>query len=162
MIKKIGYTAVVFIIGLCFLVGCSVKYNAVLYDNAVEWINTEFANENLTRGIHYEPDFYTDETYPSERTFIVNNREKYDEIFISGLKELDIDFDMQMLVVYTFTTVYHRNNRIKKTEVKNQVLTISYKMEEKFGVGDASMPYQRWFVVKLDAVDISSVEFVEK
>ena len=64
--------------------------------------------------------------------------------------------------MYTFTTVYHRNNRIKKTEVKNQVLTISYKMEEKFGVGDASRPYQRWFVVKLDALDIASVEFAEQ
>lgn len=135
----------------------------MLYDNAAEWINTQFASENLTRGIHYdEQDFYTDETYPASRTFIVNNRERYDEIFIAGIQELDIDFDTQMLVVYTFTTVYHRNNRIKKTEVKNQVLTISYKMEEKFGVGDASMPYQRWFVVKLDALYITSVEFVEK
>ena len=163
MTKKIAIIGVVLMMCLCVLVGCGNNYNARLYDNANEYIKKEFAAENLTRGSYYgEQDFYADDTYPATRTFIVDNQTKYDEIFIAGLEEFDISFDKQMLIVYTFTTVYHRNNWITSVDVYNSVLTINYKMDEKFGVGDASRPYQRWFVVKLDALNITSVEFVEK
>ena len=81
---------------------------------------------------------------------------------IENIDDFDIDFDTQMLVVYTFETIYHRNNNLVSLEADEDVLTITYKMEKKSGVGDASQPYQRWFVVRLDKLDVDSVVFVEK
>ena len=135
-----------------FLSGCTNnKYNAKLYDNAIEWINVDFANNNQVGNLSF-----------SNRTFIIDSQEKYDQVFINNTDELEFDFNNQMLVVYTFITIYHRKNYIKNIDVKNSILKITYKMEKKPGVGDASQPYQRWFVVKLDKLDVNSVVFEEK
>lgn len=136
--------------------GCSNnKYNIVLYDSANEWIDTDFANENITGG-------FGDDVNPETRTFIVDNDEKYNEIFVDDLDELEIDFNEQMIIVHTFTTTYHRDNNITNLELEDDILKIGYKMGKKYGVGDASRPYQRWFVVKMDKVDVNTVEFEEK
>ena len=91
-------------LGIC--TGCSSnKYNAVLYDSANEWIDGDFAKENLTGD-------YGDEVNPSTRTFIIDSDEKYNEIFVDDLEELEIDFNEQMIIVHTFTTIYHRENYI--------------------------------------------------
>ncbi len=167
MVKRIAFLCITIIISLCVLAGCgnnSIKYNAVLYDNANDWIREEFLNENRTRGAYFDIGGEinsADKSNPKSRTFIVDNQEEYDEIFISDLNEFDFDFDNQMLIVFTFTTIYHRNNKIKSLDMQNGILKINYKMESKSGVGDASVPYQRWFVVKLDLLNIDSVEFEE-
>ncbi|WP_285819603.1 hypothetical protein [Bacteroides acidifaciens] len=161
--KKILLSGVIIIMSLISLVGCGRnKYNASLFDDAGGWIKEEFANDNLICGVYYEDmDFIADDSYPKARTFIVDNQEKYDQILLADITELDVNFEKQMLVVYTFTTIYHRKNSIKNLSVHNQTLNINYKMESKFGVGDASQPYQRWFVVKLDTLEITSVDFEE-
>ena len=138
------------------LTGCSiVKCNAELFDSATEWINEEFINDNLVG-------YSENSSYPTERIFIVNSQDQYNQIFIENIDELDIDFNTQMLVIYTFVTVYHRNNSLVRLEVNEDVLKITYTMEKKLGIGDASQPYQRWFVVRLDKLDVDSVVFVEK
>lgn len=168
----------VFLIVLFTCVGCNTnKYNAYLFDDAREWIKDEFANANPTFGYFNEnlnedyfsedfnenTDLISDESYPRKRIFLVDNQEKYEQIFIANIDELDINFNEQMLIIYTFTTIYHRKNSITNLKVNNQILTISYKMaSQKYGVGDVSRPFQRWFVVKLDKLDITSVEFNEK
>ena len=45
--------------------------------------------------------------------------------------------------------------------VENYVLKITCQMEKKHGDGDASQPYQRWFVVKLNKFEANSVVFWE-
>ena len=138
------------------LTGCSnIKYNAQFFDSATDWIKEDFINDNLVG-------YSENGTYPTERVFVVKNQEEYDEIFIESIDDFDIDFDTQMLVIYTFETIYHRNNDLVSLEVNEDVLNITYKMEKKSGVGDASQPYQRWFVVRLDKLDVDSVVFVEK
>ena len=141
---------------LCFfMIGCeNVNYNATFYDNAKEWINEDFINDNLV--------FLESGSYPTERIFIVKNQDEYNEIFVEGIDEFSVDFNSQMIVVYTFATIYHRDNSLVSLEVNENSLKITYKMEKKFGVGDASRPYQRWFVVRLDKFNIDSVVFVEK
>lgn len=157
MIKtKIITLGLVFIMIFSFLTGCSnIKYNAQLFDSATDWIKEDFINDNLVG-------YSANSTYPTERVFVVKNQEEYNEIFIKSNDDFDIDFDTQMLVVYTFETIYHRNNSLVSLEVNEDVLNITYKMEKKSGVGDASQPYQRWFVVRLDKLDVDSVVFVEK
>lgn len=138
------------------LTGCSnIKYNAQLFDSATDWIKEEFINDNLVG-------YSEDDSYPAERVFAVKNQEEYDEIFIESIDDFDVDFGTQMLIVYTFETIYHRKNNLVSLDVKEDVLNITYKMDKKSGVGDASQPYQRWFVVRLDKLDVDSVVFVEK
>lgn len=138
------------------LTGCSnIKYNAQLFDSATDWIKEDFINDNLVG-------YSENSSYPTERVFVVKNQEEYEEIFLESIDDFDVDFDTQMLVVYTFETIYHRNINLVSLEVNEDVLSITYKMEKKSGVGDASQPYQRWFVVRLDKLDVDSVVFVEK
>ncbi|MGN1372575.1 MAG: hypothetical protein ACI4VK_00850 [Candidatus Coproplasma sp.] len=137
---------------LLFVVGCSnVKYNAVLYDNAEGWIREDFAGENLI-------DYFRDGS-SANKTFIVDSQEEYNSIFLENADGLSVDFDSQMLAVYTFISFNYRNNYLTSTEVSDGVLTLTYKMEDKPGIGDTCVPYQRWFVVRLDKLDVESVVF---
>lgn len=154
--KKFLVLTAIFLIALLTLTGCTEnKYNASLSDNAREWVKDEFADDNPTKGLN------ANGSYPESRTFIIDTQEKYDEILLSDIDELNIDFEKQMLVVYNFTTIYHRKYYLSGLNADNRVLSINYKMETKSGTGDASLPYQRWFVIKLDNLDIDSVEFKE-
>lgn len=138
------------------LTGCSnIKYNTQLFDSAIDWIKEDFINDNLVDNLE-------DSKYPTERVFIIKSQEEYDKIFKENVDTCDINFDSQMLVVYIFITIYHRNNSLVSLEAVEDALTITYKMEKKSGVGDASIPYQRWFVVRLDMLSVDSVVFVEK
>ena len=81
---------------------------------------------------------------------------------IKNVSNFDFSFDTKILIVYTFVDIYHRNNSLVSLDVVEDVLTITYKMEKKSGVGDASESYQRWFVVRLDMLSVDSVVFEEK
>lgn len=138
------------------LTGCSsIKYNAQLFDFAVNWIKEDFINDDLVDNLE-------NNKYPTERVFIVKNQEEYNKTFNKNVSNFDFNFDTQMLIVYTFVDIYHRNSSLVSLDVVEDVLTITYKMEKKSGVGDASKPYQRWFVVRLDTLSVDSVVFVEK
>lgn len=141
---------------LCNMAACGkVRYNAELYDDASDRINEDFASENLVR-------ISPDDDYPTSLTFIVTGEEEYNRIFKENIDELKVDFDKQMIIVYTFRTVSHRKVKLYSLNIKDDVLKITYKEEEKYGVGDASRPYQRWFAVKLDKTTITSVLFEKK
>lgn len=148
------WLAIIITFGL--LTGCSnIKYNAQLFDFTVDWIKEDFINDNLVDNLE-------NNKYPTERVFIVKNQEEYNKTFNKNVSNFDFNFDTQMLIVYTFVDIYHRNNSLVSLDVAEDILTITYKMEKKSGVGDASKPYQRWFVVRLDMLSVDSVVFVEK
>lgn len=157
--KKVKLLALglVFIMLLGIFTGCAHwKYHAKLYDAAGQWIQEEFQSENLLS-------FGGGTAYPAERVFIVTNQEECNEIFVPSAEELSVDFDTQMLIVYTFTDTNLRNNRIVGMDADNGVLKIAYKMEEYLvPVLDTCNPYQRWFVVKMDKLAVNSVVFEEK
>ncbi|MDE7405423.1 MAG: hypothetical protein K2M89_00930 [Clostridiales bacterium] len=170
--KKVIQSIAIIVVGLFIMTGCrtgngNIAYNAVLY-NADNWINEDFANDNMIRNIHYYDDehneiiFTNDESYPSSRTFIVENLEDYDKIFINNINELDVDFNKQMLIVYTFMAISRKKLTLVSTDLQDKKLKITYKSISKAGVGDTCMPYQRWIVIKQDKVEVESVEFVSK
>ncbi len=144
------------------LAGCSVQYHAVLYDDANAWIRPEFAAENPTRGAYYEDGSKAAETEPAARTFLIESEEACREILVADLPELEVDFDQHMLVIYTFTTIYHRDNWLTEVREEDGVLRIVYQMEKKYGIGDASRPWQRWFVIRLDRVSVRTAIIAEK
>ncbi len=136
--------------------GCSaIKYNAELFDYANDWIKEDFINDNPIN-------CFANNEYPTERVFIVNSQEEYNKIFNENSNELKVDFATQTLVVYTFGSIYRRNCDLVSLTIADDVLTITYKTENKSGVGDATKPYGRWFVVKLDKIQVDTVVFVEK
>ncbi len=150
---------------LQMLVGCTGRpYHAELYDLAAEWIQEDFAAEHPVRcwGNSEEAD-----PHPKTRVFLVKDREQYEAIFREDADGVRVDFNSQMLVVYTFSTVYHRENKLTDLTLQDGVLTVTYRMETPnklfgVGVGDASQPYQRWFVVKLDRLEVDTVIFEEE
>ena len=164
---KIFSVIMVMILIFSFFSGCrGIKYNAVLYDMANSWIKEEFVEENPIQLTGYitenSTDGFVDEQYPKDRMFIVSDEQEYKKIFIDGIEELDIDFGEQMILVYTFSTIYKRKNYLRSTSVKDKTVKIVYQMETKYGIGDACRPYQRWFAVKLNKMDITTAEFQER
>ena len=65
------------------LTGCSnIKYNAQLFDFAVNRIKEDFINDNLVDNLE-------NNKYPTERVFIVKNQEEYNKTFVSVKKAVD-------------------------------------------------------------------------
>lgn len=150
---------------LILTVGCN-TYNAKLY-NADNWINNDFAEDNLIRNVYYsqsgsgENVLSDDETYPESRTFIVENSEVYNRIFNNDIENFDVDFNKQMLIVYTFRDINHRNLKLISVNLQDAILRITFESISKSGIGDTCMPYQRWIVIKLDKIEVKSVEFIK-
>ena len=149
------------LICLFMIIACNNnKYNATLYDDAQKWIAAEFIKENLTGGAFYE-DEQVDNSLPTSKAFLIKDEDEMKTVFNNSF-DLEVNFENQMIIVYTFTSIYHRKCDILKMNMENDTLRIIYKVESKSGVGDASRPYQRWFVITMDILPLNSIEFEEK
>ena len=149
-------------VSMAFLSACGNKYNIVEYDDVTDWIDETFAEQNRTYGAFYEYGEMNDEKCPSSRTFIINNQEDFENVFSIGTKELEVDFENEMLLIYTFTTPYHRDISIENVEFNEDTLMIEYKMKRPIGaVGDAARPFQRYLLVRMDKLEITTVIFEE-
>ena len=151
------------LLSLFSLVGCSgsYKYHATLYESS-DWVTDSFAKENKVQDAKYGSKKTDAESYPTSRTITVEDSAKYKGVFNDGVKELETDFDKQMLVVYTTYSIYHRDLHLESIDLKNGTMTITIKEDDgKIGVGYASAPYQRWMIVKQDKVQgISQYEVI--
>ena len=160
---KVKYMTIglVFVMLFSIISGCSLSnYHATLYDSADGWIQEKFINANPLS-------FDGGKTYPIKRVFVVNDKAQYDRIFVQNIEELAVDFDTQMLIVYTFVDTTRKNRQLVDMNLKDGVLEITYKKEkpikEYFApVGDTCMPYLRWFVVKMDKLNSQAVVFNKK
>ena len=144
-------------------VGCSEEspYHTELYDNAVSWLREDFQTENPVRVAGFS-DVEDDKQYPKTRTFIVSDETEYEKIFLDDIAELDVNLSEKMLIVYTFSIEYVRPAKISKMHLDGDVLTVEYEIELIPGTGNAVSPFQRWFILKLDKINFSSVNFVER
>jgi|GEM_PF-5319978 len=145
---------------LCALGSCAstIKYHATLFDNAETYIREDFVAAN--------PVAVTDSssnTDPRRRVFLVNNTDQYNEIFSEKAKEIKMNLGAQMMVVYTFVHETKRGCDLKEVTLQNEELTFVFEQKETLiPIGDACMPYQRWFLVVLDHVDATTATFQEK
>ena len=155
--RIIKFTALLLLLCIIFtsFTGCAYVSNAIygvrMYDQAGSWIREDFAAEHE---VWYKSN-------PRDYTFIVDSKEEYDEIFITGIDELDVNFDKKMIIVHTFTDTTVMNYWIRNARVKKGTLKISYQENAAagFGRGTTSSPYQRWFAIKVNKMDIESIEF---
>jgi hypothetical protein len=98
-----------------------------------------------------------DETLPKFRTFIITEKAQLDEIF-SVCPE--IDFEKDMVVMYFYRGIYSRERIITSITLDNKNLKIEFKIAEgKPGYNDASAPQFHFLVLRMDKLDIDTVEF---
>ena len=125
----------------CF-VGCSkFEYNTVILKDGFtfneSWLGS---NDELTES----------------KTFVIESQEALDEIF-TDFKE--IDFDKEMVIVYCYTTIYVREQKLEKVSFDNNILSIEFNVVDgKPGTGDATVPQTRTCVICLDKVAATEVK----
>lgn len=173
--KKLFILCAALLMCLCAFAGCTVvpdesvaKYNAVLYDDAEEWIDEEFLKENKVK-TNYTNENYVEgasdgvakyiysETSPKTREILINDLEEFERICITN--ELTVDFDKEMLVLYIFSRCYSRPYFLKNITVNEQKLIITINIKESI-LNDMSMPTASCILVKMDKIDITDVEFI--
>lgn len=157
-----------------FLTGCydqdfkDTLYNSILYNGVEEWIDDDFLrenrvyayyrNENYIEGVS-DPDekYILEETLPSSLVFIITEENEYNKIFTKS--ELDIDFESENVILYIFTdTNPSRKYNLKGIDVNDKVLYVQIGLERK-NVNDATMPYQRCILIKMNKVEINEANF---
>ena len=90
------------------------------------------------------------------KTFVIASQEALDEIF-TDFKE--VDFDKEMVIVYCYTTIYVREQKLEKVSLDNGVLSIEFDVVDgKPGTGDATAPQKRTCVICLDKVASTEVK----
>lgn len=173
MNKKIIFIAICMLLCLSVLSGCSVKYNAVMYSKVEEWVDEDFLKENRVKAYYLNDDYVEgddsddapekyiyDENSPRSRSFIITEENEFKSIFTDC--PIPVDFDKEMVLLYIFGDIYpNREYYLKKTSLDNKTLNIYYKLEST-NKKDATAPYQRCMMVKLDKLDITEVNFIEK
>jgi len=151
--------------------GCSSnKSTAKLYSNSKEWVLPSFLENNKVGGAFYknpnyvegqdelDEEYYYDEESPASRTFIITDREKYNTVFVED--SLKVDFEKEMVILYIFPDVYSREYQLEELSVNDQIVTVKYKLESS-DKKDATAPYQRCMVLKMEKSDVLSAEFIE-
>ena len=169
--KKIISTGLLLLILLNLLASCSaLRFGATLYDHddIIEWLDEAFLEENKIGGtVSYPNPNYTDRhgsepeyirypDLPTERTFIITEKEEYEKIFTSS--QMDVDFEKEMVILYTSSSVNSIPVDLKEIAIADGVLTISIKFNYPHGPG-AVMPYQRFFVLQMKKAEITEVKF---
>lgn len=90
------------------------------------------------------------------KTLVIESQEALDEIF-TEFKE--IDFEKEMVIVYCYTTIYVREQKLEKVSFDNNVLSIEFDVVDgKPGTGDATAPQTRTCVICLDKVAATEVK----
>lgn len=146
------------------------EYNAVLYSKANEWIDDGFLTENRVKAYYPNVNYIEGESDPSEkyiydkdapasRTFIIDKRQSFAEIFTEY--ESEIDFDSKVVILHILSDVYpYREYYLSDIELDG-TMTVYYELEKNDKM-DATAPYQRCFMLILDKVQMDGVVFVKE
>lgn len=143
-----------------FVFSCtnSIKFGAVLYDDCEEWIATSFKEKHKTRS-----EF--DKEMPYDYVVKIDNQESFSQAIDEKSSLDNISFEKQMIIVYTFNATFAGKFNLKKTEYKNNELTITYQKKDSHpfeAIGDSCNPYQRWFVLIIDTLPTETIYFKDK
>ena len=129
------------------------KKSATYYGDANEYVTDSAKETYKTGGV--SPDF---KDLPKEHTILIKTQEEFDQILKDS--SIECDFEQEMLVVHTFTTIagVNQNSELKRIRLKGNKLIIKCRMERLKGYYNASIPWQKWVVIKMKKVDVESVE----
>ncbi len=133
-----------------------------VYENISEQIDDTFADKNRTYGAFYGNDVLEDSSCPKERVFVIKSQNDFDKIFAYGIENTPIDYQSEMYVLYTFTTLYHNEFVIEAASVVEQELNIQFRLKSpNEPAGDAARPFQRFILIKINKIDINNANFID-
>lgn len=121
-------------------------------------IRTNYPNENYREGEDVPSHIYYEDE-PRTRTFIIRDKETYDNIFTD--ESLLVDFDKETIVLYVFSRINSRKIYLDKVTVNGGQIKIVFR-EAYSDLYDTSEPGVEYMVVKMEKTDVTEVEFVEK
>ena len=145
------------------------KYNAVLYSGADDWFLGEFLDAHRTKGAFYPNENYIegisswndryikDNTSPSTYQCVIDNEEDFGKVFAEFPPR--VNFAEDMLVVYFYTETDPKELRLDRLTLEDGALRVECKFP--FSTkNDTVAPYRNCLVLKMDKVEILTVEFV--
>lgn len=139
--------------------------NFTVFSDVGDKINAKFGEENRTYGAFYGDSENVDETCPKARIWTIQSQSDYAKKFDHEIDQTPMDYDRQIYVLYTFTSVYHRPFQIDSVENREDGMLIMYtlKAPETHGepVADATRPFQYFVLIKTDKSDVKNFEFQE-
>jgi len=136
-----------------------IPYHAVVVESGLSF-QPDFLKNNMTYGAYYYDDngeLVSDRTSPGTRTYIITNQDEFDEVFISFPQ---IDFDKEMILLYCYTTENTNQRHIKSVELDGGILKIGFS-PDRDTTGIPPFFQRRILVVKIDEIEIETVEFTE-
>ncbi len=151
------------IIALLSFSGCEHVRKLKVYDNVEDYVKTEFIEQNQVEFPFVSADG-TKPQYPKERVFAINNQEEYDTVFSQAVPGLDVDYDNEMLILYTFSCINKRDFKITSSDFEEGKLEFEFVMYRPFDIflgPDTCIPYQRFVLIKLNRLAVYSIEFDE-
>jgi len=150
---------------LCTFTGCAQPFNVRGIGLPFEF-REDFLKANRTYGAlywneighpGYAQSYEWDETSPEFRTFIIAEKTRMDEVFsvYPG-----IDFKKEMVIVHLYTSSSTRETKITNITLNNKILKIEFKRAKgKPFHKDESSPRTVFLVLRMDKLDIDTVEF---
>ncbi len=127
-------------------------YDMEVYDFSDKNVTESFAENNK---LAKWGEAATDEL-PKSHTVIINSREELEK---SLSTELEVDFETESVVIFTYMATNVRDIKVDKVREKDGTLTVVLETKKPApGVGDACMPYQRYVVIKLAKINAPKVE----
>ena len=141
------------------------EFGAIVVNNVSEYVKESFALENRTYGAYYDGSKLTDLSCPKERVFIISTQNDFDAVFDDEFVQQTADFDSEIYVLYTFTTLYHNEFIIDSATVSDQTLNVQYHLQSEIVSGEeitnAACPFQRYVLIKVKRIDVNSVIFID-
>ena len=139
--------------GLC---GCKsnkrdyrIDFNAKLVFYGVK---KDFLNENLVKDV-YGLDQEIAKDLPKDRTIVIDNKEKADEIYASCD---ETDFAKEMLVLHIYPSYNDKIRTLKDVHIENGDLIIGVEFSRK-GSGEQPKYTLNYLTVKLDKVEYNTI-----
>ena len=154
------YVLLTFLLFGISLSSCSKVNNntRIINDDATDFINDDYYAKNLIRGAYYDYNYaYEDPDCPDSRTVLISNFEQFNSVFSSNAT-FDIDFQSEMLVVYSYTAMNTRNLSIHKSSNIDGILKIELTTEKNISGKDTCIPYQRYVIIKINKTSFNEVE----
>lgn len=160
---------VVFVLIISMSFGCGNKYSAVIVESELQFTNN-FLKNSITYGAYYrnenfnsekdewDEEWLYDTVSPKTRTYIIGGKFELNEIFSAFPK---VDLEKEMVIVYCYTSCYGRSRILKDIQRGDDlILKIKFTIKKgRCGYADASMPQRRILVLKMDKLEVKSVEF---
>lgn len=128
------------------------KYDAVLYDNVGEYINTQFMAENLN--------FWADGYTADNKCFIIKTQNEFNKIFTGFYKDINFNKQIVLLKAMGFCTTAHKFEISKISIDDKKLIAEYYYTDHKENEDCITAPYIRYVAMTINKVDISEFDFI--